>query len=114
MAEYIANELAEDWEDEKRPEKAECTEKRKAAKCKKWVEPLDAKQGTCFVPATFVPMASPASYQIPVRQTATPPSQLFKLPGPCFACGQMGHIRSHCPKTPGGPVLEQTKWYPSE
>ena len=113
VVEYTTDELAEDSEDEKRLEKAEHTAEKAAKRRKKWVDPPAAKQGAYFAPAMPVPMASPASYQIPVRQTTTPPSQLFKLPGPCFACSEMGHVQSRCPKTPGGPVLEQKKWYPS-
>ena len=56
-------------------------------------------------------MASPVSYQTPARRTATSPSQLIKLPGPCFACGKIGHTRSCYLKTLGSPVLEQRKWH---
>ena len=31
--------------------------------------------------------------------------------GPCFACGQVGHLRSHCPKMP---VSGNRSWYPQE
>ena len=31
--------------------------------------------------------------------------------GPCFACGQVGHLRSHCRKTP---VSGNRIWYPQE
>ena len=35
-----------------------------------------------------------------------PPAQ--RSVGPCFACGEMGHLRSYCPKT----QMQEKKWYP--
>ena len=32
-------------------------------------------------------------------------------PGPCFSCGEPGHIRKFCPKFPD---TSNKKWYPSE
>ena len=29
--------------------------------------------------------------------------------GPCFACGEMGHLRMYCPKI----QTQEKKWYPS-
>ena len=38
--------------------------------------------------------------------------QLFRPPGPCFACGEMGHLRAQCPKTAGSTAVGMRKWYP--
>ena len=32
------------------------------------------------------------------------------IPGPCFTCGQMGHLKSYCPKTQAS--SSKTVWYP--
>ena len=40
------------------------------------------------------------------RPHVGPPAQ--RSVGPCFACGEMGHLRSYCPKT----QMQEKKWYP--
>ena len=43
------------------------------------------------------------------RSKKKPPTGLARPMGPCFACGEMGHIRSFCPKIS---LMEGKKWYP--
>ena len=100
VSEYTVDELADDSEDEKRLEKAERLVEKKAAKHrKKCMEPPSIKQGARLVPATAAARAGPSGYQVPPLWPAGPSPQLFKAPGLCFACGEMGHIRLQCPKT---------------
>ena len=116
--EYTIDELADDSEDEKRLEKAEHLAEKKGMKHKKHAEPPSSKQSARFVPASAAVMAGspgyqgPPGYQVPPRQSAVPLSQSFKVPGPCFTCGEVGHIRSRCPKSASGAVLDSRKWYP--
>ena len=57
-------------------------------------------------------MVGLAGYQVPPRRPVVASPQLFRMPGPCFACGEMGHIRSRCPKTGSSDVPDPRKWYP--
>ena len=113
VAEYTADELAEDSDDEKRLEKAERAAERKAAKRRKAPErrpkPYGRPQQGQPLPSTgpvttaLIPGASqkrPLVTPLPQRQV-----------GPCFACGQMGHLRSFCPKTAGSSNSTKS-WYP--
>ena len=122
VSEYTADELADDSDDEKRLEKAEKAAERKAGRRKKNSDSRqrpykrsaisrsvsDTLQGQSVVPT---PSASPS---VQFRRQLMPSrmmTQLQREPGPCFACGQMGHYRSHCPK------LNQTiskSWYPQK
>ena len=114
VAEYMADELAEDSDDEKRLDKAEKAAERKAGKKKKKrVEPPSrAARSRPFVQsaAPFPPPAAlTAAYQ--QRRPAAPVQLPFqpRAVGPCFACGEMGHVRAYCPKTA---AAEPRKWYP--
>ena len=110
MSKYTADELADDSEDERRLEKAERSAEKKAAKRKKKrADPPAGKQNSRLLPVAATGVAGPSGYQVPPRQPAAP---LFRMPGPCFACGEMGHIRSRCPKTGSSAVLDARKWYP--
>ena len=110
VSEYTADELADDSEDERRLEKAERSAEKKAVKRKKKrADPPAGKQTTRLVPAAG---AGTAGYQVPPRRPVVASPQLFRMPGPYFACGKMGHIRSRCPKTSSGAVLDPRKWYP--
>ena len=103
VAEYTADKLAEDSDDEKWLDKAEKAAERKAGKKKKWVEPPSrAARSRPFVqsaaPLFPPPAALTAAYQ--QRRPAAPVQLPFqpRAVGPCFACGEMGHVHAYCPK----------------
>ena len=122
VSEYTADELAADSDDEKRLEKAEKAAERKASKRKKNSESRqrpykrpanprlvsDVLQGQSVLPFPAASSGAQFRRQLMPSRTMT---QLQREPGPCFACGQMGHYRSHCPK------LNQSNsksWYPQK
>lgn len=116
VAEYEADELASDSEDEKKLEKAERNAERKATKKRKAATrpngrifnksrqpPAGSFESTpWFRPAGYQAVQpTPGRGQLPVPKP--PPSV-----GPCFSCGEMGHLKRFCPKlVPGA-----TRWYP--
>lgn len=110
VAEYTADELTDDSDDEKRLEKAEKAAERKAAKRKrKRAEPTRAGKGR-FNPVQSastpsVPAPTPTSATFSARRPAVVPAPARAI-GPCFACGEMGHLRTYCPKT-----APDRKWY---
>ena len=110
VSEYTVDELADD---EKRLEKAERSAKRKLEKRKKTrVEPAQAKQSARFPAAQAATPAGTTQFQFPLRRPPAMIPQLFRVPGPCFACSERGHIRSCCPKTASGVTTETRRWYP--
>ncbi len=113
VAEYTADELAADSDDEKRIEKAEKATERKAAKRKrKWAEPpakTGSTRGRFSAVQPALPLSSPAAYA--AKHPATAPV-LPRAVGPCFACGEVAHLRSYCPRLPSTATTETRKWYP--
>ena len=113
VAEYTADELADDSDDEKRLEKAEKAAERKAAKRKRKRAEPSVKTGkgrySTLQPATSgpAPVAAAGTTYPPKRSQLLPAP--MRAAGPCFACGEMGHLRSYCPKTASA---ETRKWYP--
>ena len=113
VAEYTADELAEDSDDEKRIFKAEKAAERKAAKRRKTMPPrprsrvqgsmVDAAPAVGLHQAQQVVPGRPATMPQSYAQAVRPARPL----GPCFSCGEPGHIRSCCPK-----VSDGRKWYP--
>ena len=107
--EYTADELAANSDDEKRMEKAA---ERKAARKRKAV-PAGKSRAKRSTSTPFQPHPSPtAQFQLPlvkphasVHHQSTP-----KLPGPCYVCGQFGHLKSYCPKNQASG--SKTTWYP--
>ena len=112
VAEYTADELAEDSDDEKRIFKAEKAAERKAAKRRKTVAPLRPKARVQTPLASAAPTGSQVLPRrtVPVPQSYAQAVRPVRPPGPCFACGESGHIRSCCPKIQDFAIK---KWYPS-
>ena len=121
VAEYTADDLADDSDDKKCLEKAEKAAERKVAKRKRKLparpagrgRPGFGQQAPAAVGGSAFVLPSPVVQQTvyPLRRPSMPPV-LPRQPGPCFACGEMGHIRSYCPRTSGAPPSEARKWYP--
>ncbi len=112
VAEYTADELAADSDDEKRLDKAEKAAERKAGKRKRKrpeFPPKTGKTGGRFS-AGQGQSASPFRTALyPAKRPMTAPA-LPRGVGPCFACGEMGHLRRDCPRIA---PMDAWKWYPS-
>ena len=123
VAEYTADELADDSEDEKRLEKAEKAAERKAGlKKRKRVQPAARPSPRLPRYAPYGGYAYPLqqqqqhqqpgpSHNLGSRRPGPPTGPLAqRAVGPCFACGEMGHLRTYCPKMQS----QEKKWYPSQ
>ena len=109
MTEYTADELADGSDDEKRLEKAEKAAERKALKRKrKRVEPSPKPARSRFNSGQVPPLLATTPSVVAAKRPAGLPVPLRPV-GPCFACGEMGHLRSYCPKTA---TPENRKLYP--
>ena len=117
VEEYEADELASGSEDEKKLERAERTAERKAVKKRK----ATTRQGPRNYPGKFRQPAFGGVSQSPMwpRNQSLQPAPMqarsnaqairpAPAVGPCFGCGEMGHLRRFCPKTAPG----QARWYP--
>ena len=113
VSEYTADELADDSDDEKRMLKAEKAAERKVA-ARKRKSPAGRGRPVKRIPG--IPAQYPAQiattpgqpFQLPRRVPMQPAAQ--RQPGPCFNCGQMGHLKSYCPiRTP---PASSKSWYP--
>ena len=119
VAEYTADELADDSDDEKRLEKAERAAERKAARRKRakaTTLPGKRPRPTGSIPAGPTEMSSSGGGPQPYGTGPRRPPVVASAPkplGPCFACGEMGHLRHLCPRTVQTPA-EMRKWYPSQ
>ena len=125
VEEYTADELAADSDDEKRLDKAERSAERKAAKRRKHTDyrhrpnfgrrqqPLQTQQTMSTAPVFPDPQAFPGSTPFPSIPPKRPPvsSQFPRVIGPCYACGQIGHLWSSCPRLTNGNGGSKT-WYP--
>ncbi len=112
--EYTADDLAEGSDDEKRIEKAERAAERKAGKRRKKrsadaaamaAKPRGGNQFRLVAQAPTAPVP-PLAYHQPKRQATLPVTS--RPLGPCFGCGEMGHLKHYCPKA----AVEGRKWYP--
>ena len=103
--EYEDDELASDEDDAKRLEKAEKAAASKASKKRKtapqrsggynssvYKNQQQRTQDRAPLPPR-APMPSPSGVT-----PLLPPGRSPKMPGPCFHCGEMGHLRAFCPK----------------
>ena len=110
--EYTADELAVDSDDEKRIEKAEKLAEKKALRKKKKRAELakpPVRHHQPYSPMRIGPI--PQVIPGPPRRGTVINSSSPRPLGPCFSCGEMGHLRTYCPKTPV--VAEgKPKWYP--
>ena len=119
VAEYTTDELAEGSDDEKRLEKAERAAEVKAAKRRKkrggGVAGLGRPRGQPRPPAPLAVAAQAAALQFQPTNTARRPGAAMasgqRAVGPCFACGEMGHLRLHCPKITAA-ADSGRRWYP--
>ena len=110
MNEYTADELAENSDDEKRMEKA--AERKAARKRKAPAEKSKAskRSASAMVPVQTFQRHPSAQFQLPFVRRAPAQQSTPKMPGPCFTCGQMGHLKNYCPKTQAS--SSKTVWYP--
>ena len=96
VAAYKSSDLAADEEDAKRLEKAERTAEQQAAKKRR-------KAVVGRVTTKQSPDSRQASMQLP-QKPLFPRPQLTRshftprMPGPCFNCFEMGHLKANCPK----------------
>ena len=95
IAEYVADDLASDSEDEKRIKRAEseATKKRKF-----FLEQAARKRSK---PESQLPSTSSTTGKQFFRGPAGPSRKSFRYEDRCFACGQEGHWRTNCPGLPG-------------
>ena len=116
MAEYTTDELAEDSDDEKRIEKAEKAAKLKATKRRrKQAGKLAGRlRTTSSRTAAATPLAAPPLLQPTTRRPSMATGAMPRSGpvGPCFACGEMGHLRLHCPKVASTVEGGSRKSYP--
>ena len=109
VKEYETDELAEDDDDAKRLEKAKKAAEQKVLKRKKAAQlrfsrgrgqrALDKGYTASYSQpsnAGVQPQQVPGVFQF--RGNAGSSSQCPHVPGPCFNCTEMGHIRANCPK----------------
>ena len=116
VAEYTTDEVAEGSDDEKRLERAEKAAEQKTAKRRK--KRAGSTSGRpCGQPRPSVPVAMAAptvSLQCQAtttRRPGTATAPVQQAVGPYFACGELGHLRVHCPKTVAA-AESGGRWYP--
>ena len=130
IAEYTADKLSEDSDDEKRLEKVN-----KAAGQKRWQRQQPGQKGasdaqwlalswssgfpgqcifhlyalscTLLLPTATAGLGVGQSGH---RTTGVGASQQRGVVRPCFACSKMGHLRTYCPRA----QASENKWYPPQ
>ena len=114
VEEYTTDELAEDSNNKKRLDKAERSAEGKVVKRKKQNEnrhrPYSGRRQSTFRPqlhqtATLFPSNPVFPTPIGPNPRRTLPVQFNPQPkvvGPCYQCGQIGHLRNACPRLNGG------------
>ena len=99
---YEPDELASGDEDAKRLEKAEKVAEQKAERRrKKWTlktaRNRAMRRGSQFSRDPGIQQGPSKSYPSP-GPVGQPPQMLRRIPGPCFNCLDMGHLKGSCPK----------------
>jgi len=89
--EYGEDDLAEDSDDEKRMARAVAAAEKKAAQQKK----RKAGRGAAMQNRPDAAFRAPR----PTADTGYPVPRMTRPVGPCFGCGEIGHLRRNCPKT---------------
>ena len=111
--EYTADDLADDSDDEKRIERVEKAAEKKAEKRRKkhGQVPGKARGGPPRFPsATQAQVMGTPVPAMPVSQPGRHVAPVAARPvGPCHFCGEMGHLRLHCPVRA---AAIGRKWYP--
>jgi hypothetical protein len=117
VSEYQSDELAIDSDDEKRISKAEKAAEKKVLKWKKSVvgkagnksgRPMQQwgassrQTGTLQAPPQAVLPWSRSPFMPIQSGTVSQPARGSRMPGPCFSCGEFGHLRNSCSKS--GPI----------
>lgn len=98
VSEYTADDLADDT---KRLEKAERAAERKAKKRRIAVQkPCQRQPSLSATGGTATHSNAGLITPLPVKQSAPTPPMRTRPVGPCFACGDLGHLRNSCPRTP--------------
>ena len=102
MDEYEGDELASDEDNAKRIEKAKKAVETKALKRKRAANPRTSRQvqGRPQKAWEQLPAHEQRDHYSPQADWSRPTSRGRppRVPGPCFHCGEMGHLRAMCPK----------------
>ena len=107
VAEYTVDELAEDRDDVKHLEKAEKAAERKATKRKPTTKTGKGRYSTQPPgPSGSTPVSAAMPYApYPPKWPQLLPA-LMLATGPCFACGEIGYLRTRqCQLKPGSGIL---------
>ena len=104
VAEYVADELADNSDDKERMLKAEKAAERKASKRKRNTNPKYGKGSGANIKSPSV-ANYPQQWVAPRNTklaTISPSNGGYVRPvGPCFTCREVGHLRANCTKTSG-------------
>ena len=98
---YESDELASGDEDAKRIEKAEKAAEQKAERRRKKIALKGARSRPLrrvSQPARDVGAPGPSRSFVPAPVIPQPPMSHRRVPGPCFNCLEMGHLKGNCPK----------------
>ena len=116
VAEYDADELADDSDDERKIEKAEKAAERKAAMARK-KQGHSVQQSASYgreIPSNRLLQGRRVLDVVPTESPAVSPGRKVcpaTGAGTCFFCGEFGHFRRNCPK---GGASAAAKQYPFE
>ena len=97
---YLGNNIASDEEDAKRIDKAKKTAEQRDTKRKRKAAAATAPQQARSQVGTPAPQTpgQPAHYLLPRPALYPPPAVPTRPVGPCFHCGEVGHLKLSCPR----------------